>query len=1156
VSTSTLHRLARELALAFRPLEEATQSAAAFGALARDLGWNLADIPPPIQALAATAGQLQAALEPVLEDTPSPADFENLLQAVRDLVAATDDLGNAPFDPALVAVGFATEFPRQLVQYLVIEHLTRAHPRVAFALTALGVIRQRYVPAPAEAHGDHVERELVWADFSRLLSDPVQIFENVYGWRTAEFSAERVFQTVLDLMAALGWRPGLEEVEGETAGRLQEGAAVPGEVAPVGPDIVLFRKHGASGLLSGGLRLLALPGAGPKLPGLALVPYLTGELDKGFVLDPRLVLTVTSSLDLQGGIGVKLRPADLEIIQGLDDPDGASQGRGELTVSLVAGDASGDPVLLVGAADGSRLTYRALSLRGGLRVDAQQQADLYAELALERAALIISAEKGDSFLRRILPEDGLSVEFEVAVGLSRLLGFYFRGSGGLELQVPVHRALGPVELEAVTLAVKLAPGDSAVRVELGASVKAELGPLTAVVEGLGLRAVFTFPGGQGGNLGPLDLDVDFKPPTGIGLAIDGRGFQGGGLLRFEPEDHRYVGILEIEFQKIALKAIGLLTTRLPGGEPGFSLLIIITADFTPPLQLGLGFTLSAVGGLLGLNRTVRVERLRSGVQDNTLGSILFPSDIVANANRVLSDLQEVFPAQAGRFLFGPMARIGWGSPTLITADVGLVLEVPDPVRLVVLGVVRAILPDEELKLVRLQVNFLGVVDFEAGQVAFDASLYDSRLLSFPLSGDMAVRLSFGAERNLLLTVGGFHPAFEPPPMALPTLRRLTIQLLSGDNPRLRLEAYLAITSNTVQFGARLELLASAGPFNLYGFLAFDALFQFNPFHLVADVGAMLALRRGQSSIACIKLDLTLEGPTPWRARGTATFKLCWFITIKIRFDRTFGEFRDTRLDDVLVLPLLTAALGDPGNWRAEVPEESHLLVTLKETVGPGDGIVVHPVGVLTVSQKVVPLNLPIDTLGQRRPLDGNRFAIGEVRVGPRLVRTDPVTELFAPAQFFQRTDAEKLASKSFEPYEAGIRVAESETLAADHCVRREVEYELHYIDSQRSLLRQPGGVRPPAGPFGQWTAGGAIAQSPLSRARRGPSALAPDPVRVRPEGFAVVRVRDLTPLDPAAAAGDAASSEAEARRRLWRLIEADPALEGELQVVPAFEARG
>src|SRR5687768_15836538 len=145
-------------------------------------------------------------------------------------------------------------------------------------------------------------------------------------------------------------------------------------------------------------------------------------------------------------------------------------------------------------------------------------------------------------------------------------------------------------------------------------------------------------------------------------------------------------------------------------------------------------------------------------------------------------------------------------------------------------------------------------------------------------------------------------------MNLPALRRLTLALVDGNNPRLTLETYFAVTSNTAQFGARLELYAAAWKFNAYGFLSFDVLFQFNPFYFIAEVTAMLALRVGSRSIASIKLSLTLEGPTPWKVKGSARLRLCWFLTVKVRFNKTFGEVRHTTLPDLLVLPLLIEAL--------------------------------------------------------------------------------------------------------------------------------------------------------------------------------------------------------------------------------------------------------
>ena len=45
---------------------------------------------------------------------------------------------------------------------------------------------------------------------------------------------------------------------------------------------------------------------------------------------------------------------------------------------------------------------------------------------------------------------------------------------------------------------------------------------------------------------------------------------GGGYLFFDSDNQQYAGMLQIEIaETIAVKAIGLLTTRMPDGSPGF-----------------------------------------------------------------------------------------------------------------------------------------------------------------------------------------------------------------------------------------------------------------------------------------------------------------------------------------------------------------------------------------------------------------------------------------------------------------------------------------------------------------------------------------------------------------------------------------------------------
>ena len=954
-----------------------------------------------------------------------------------------------------------------------------------------------------------------------LIQDPQSHFQSVYGWGRSDFDPAKLFATIEYLLSKFDIIVETFTIDGE----------------------LVFEAF-----------LFALrPNSAVSPPGLDVDLRIPARTDVEAVLldqPPWSLHLKVGGRFAAGGTGTLTPPFSFTFF-----PPSATAGL-DLSILLAAKDDEG-PLLLLGEAEGSRIGADRVSAEAGLALTldsdtGQMDGEPLAGGSIEGGQVVIDMSSGDSFIQSVLSGTRVEGNFDLKARWQPSTGMEIQGSGGIEIAIPTHISLGPLELERLYFVLSIAP-DPGLDLELSAAVTANLGPLVVTVDRIGTVVTTTFPDDRDGNLGPANLSFDFKFPTAVGMSIDGGGFKGGGFMSYEPDKERYVGMLELEVQDtIALKAIALLTTRLPDGSEGFSLLIIITAEFSP-IQIGFGLTLNGVGGLLGLNRTARIERLRTGVKDNTLSSILFPTDIVANANKIISDLRQVFPPAPDRFIFGPMAKIGWGTPPLITIDLGLMIEIPNPVRIAILGVVKAVLPDEENTLLRLQVNFLGVVDFEAQLLSFDASLYDSKLLSFTLSGDMALRLSWGPDPNFLLSVGGFHPAYQPPPLALNPLARLTLQLLGGSNPRIKLETYFAITSNTVQFGSRLELYAASGPFNVYGFLGFDVLFQFNPFYFIATIGAMLALRKGSRSIASISLSLTLEGTTPWHAKGTAKLKLFWFLTVKVRFDKTFGEERNTRLPDVAVLPLLEDALSNIGNWEAQLPAGAKSLVSLKDMKLQAGELVIHPLGILRIAQKILPLNITIQKFGNQQPSDGHLFEIESARMGEPGGTDDLepsiVLEHFAPAHFFQRSDAQNLSSKSFELLDGGVKLADTEELQSDYAAMREVEYELFYIDSQRDLHRRPDRLIPDGLIFGAWATKGAVAESPLSHARNRKSTLAPDEVLVNQERFAVVQMNDLTPVNgKAMAPGETAAFDL-----MRTMIRDNPDMEGEIQVVPAFE---
>ena len=240
------------------------------------------------------------------------------------------------------------------------------------------------------------------------------------------------------------------------------------------------------------------------------------------------------------------------------------------------------PATVGGEATG--ITFGKVRIEGRLALG-EDRREASIDLVFEDAHFSLAGSEGDGFLADVIPAEGLSADIDFAVGWSSVTGFHFSGSGALQAAFPVHVQIGPVKINSFSLEVKT--DGSAIGSQVSFNAGLILGPLAVTIDGIGLDALIDFPEG-GGNLGVADLDLHFKPPNGLGLSVNGGGFKGGGFLGFEPEEARYSGMLELEFQdQFTLKAFGLLNTRLPNGQSGFSLLIIISAEFTP-IQLGLG----------------------------------------------------------------------------------------------------------------------------------------------------------------------------------------------------------------------------------------------------------------------------------------------------------------------------------------------------------------------------------------------------------------------------------------------------------------------------------------------------------------------------------------------------------------------------------------
>jgi Family of unknown function (DUF6603) len=1142
----TITFLAEELGSVFDPLIDAITSSENFHTFMLRLGWDMRVVPEPIRSLVVPVQNIREILK---SGEVNASNVGSLIIAIKSLINTINQISSQPdnlFPSTVDANEFKREFPTQLIQFLVIEYLLYHNPRYGSVLKAMGIIRIDEVEATA-TRPTYASLKLAWEDLVDIFENPFGILTNAYKWGSTEFKEEDIMENIWKLVRAFGIDIHFETLESTLESFITKDAIDDHQKWAICVPITVDRLSDTTNFA---VCLFTLPRTPTDEAGLSIIPYGNNGFDKELELSDDLMLKIEATMDLAGGIALLIRPGksinllyDIisSVSSGTEPPSSDS-----FAVALKSRGGGDSKTILIGSNTGSRLEFSSVSTKGGVRLDSTRNVDAFIEFELKDGAIIIkAADDADSFLSSLLPRDGFSSQFSLTVGFSTRQGFYFAGSSGLEVTIPSHVDMGLIEIVSSTIAIKADSG--AIPIDIGATIKGNLGPLTAVVENMGLRARFTFPPDSNGNLGPVNLSLDFKPPSGIGLSIDAGVVKGGGYLYIDIEKEQYAGALELVVSEfLTLKAIGLITTRMPDGSRGFSLLVIITAEFGSPMQLGFGFTLSGVGGLLGLHRTMRLQPLSEGVRTGAVNSVMFPTNIIENATRIISDLRTFFPPLQDIFLIGPMAKIGWGTPNLVKLSLGIIIEIPG--NIAILGVLKVTLPDEDKKLLNLQVNFIGAIEPDKKQAWFFASLFESRVLSFTIEGEMGVLVNWGDNANFVVSVGGFHPAFNPPPLPFPEPRRIAISILNTEFAKIQVEGYFAITSNTVQFGAHAELYFGLSAFKIDGQITFDALFQFSPFYFVISISASLSVKVFGVGLFSVRIQGSLEGPTPWHVEGTGSIKLL-FVRIHVDFSHTWGEDVNTILPPIDVMPLLKAEFQKLENWKAEVPVANNILVALRKI--ETTDLVLHPVGTLSISQRAVPLDITIDKVGAQKPNDANYFALSvDPVVGVDIEEKGEVKEMFAMAQVKDMSDSEKLSSPPFEKQKGGVELsAKGEEMRTSSAVKRVVRYEQIIIDSNFKRFVKPFFVFYNT-LFDLFLKGNAITKSTLSNKSRKQRMPLDDKISVMPTAYVVAFNTDNSPFNEDSMAF---SSHAQAHEFMKQQVRKDLNLKDKLHVIPQVE---
>lgn len=918
---------------------------------------------------------------------------------------------------------------------LVVRVLQQRFPRVAESLVLLGAVAVNYVPgaSPARVHSFTIHQERI----QQLIRAPQAEADNLEWW-ILKASNPNKFKSLMALLIAAPEpllaleyvNDGFQSLPGAPQS-LDLGKIVDTLTNSPATITLPTKVHEAENLAQ---LLQAVQNPPPETIGRIEAEVMDGQPGQpgtGTHLHLRindLPALAARTVDLGHGWTLAAVPGgtpsgagsdfDLEWTQA-GGWNAAVRSASDLTL-IVRRPPGAGPDLLIGEDDGTRLEIGRVN--AVLRLSSRPGEPLFVlGLALEQAALALALP---SLLRALGDAVGLPAVLrfssDVVVDYVQGVGLRVRGGepgeeGAIAVHVvhPLNMRVGSgaagvaIERVAARLVKSLDSRDFAI--ELRTTATSQLGPLRLTIDDAGAWVGIAGTGAAGGALAP----------RGIGVVIEAGPVRGGGFLSVQQSGGvtRYAGALSLRLLMLDVFAFGILEER--AGRLSF--VAILGVRFPFGIQLGFGFMVTGVGGVVGSHRRANLELMRDRLASGAAGNVLFCDDPTKNAPTLLHDLDAFFPAEQGSFVVGPTLQLSWLH--LVRLDLGLIIQLPGP-SIALVGSARVLIgASEDVALLYLRMDFMGGIDAQEELIFFDAALVNSHVLGIlDITGGMAFRLAYGSPGYVALSVGGFHPSFNPSPMRIPPLARVGTRLSLSVVAEiyLRTEMYVAFTSNTFQVGAAVEAGLTLGPISAHGWFRFDALIQFKPFYFQADIDAGFELEVLDVSIASARVQGQLSGPGPITIRARASVKI---LLVRVSGSVTLelgpgGGEREVRLPTAL--PVMRAEL-TTRNMRAEGEDPDVLLRPGRalSAAQAATAVLVLPGGRVVWEQKLAPLKTPLQRfrgqlLDQEEiyTVSWDGFAAGEV---------EEERDDFALGTFATLAPAESLNNALFQPLTSGLR---------------------------------------------------------------------------------------------------------------------------------------
>lgn len=633
----------------------------------------------------------------------------------------------------------------------------------------------------------------------------------------------------------------------------------------------------------------------------------------------------------------------------------------------------------------------------------------------------------NSFFKMFLKDDP-TMKISTSLLYDMQNGLKIDGGAKFHLDFDISKLeIGPVKFDKLSVDLgNLSGSFGDLGMTLGSTFALDFSCLTMSFENLGISFDINFLKPDG-SLGDYDFSGSFKFPDGIGISIETPVVKGAGLISYDKSEGTLFSALSLEVLKKF--TVGCIVDADLGVKDGhcFSLVALISTSFSPGIPLGMGFSLNGVGGCLGLNRMYDADAVSGGVRSGVFGSVFFVDNVMNHLTEMKTAVKQFFPEKKKQFFLGVLCKICF--EPVVTCEFGLLIQAPNPMSIGIVGALKVRVGDTDL--IKINVYFFGDIDFDKG-LRFDASIVDSEIVGLKLEGDMAFRLFWGGPyKGFGLSIGGFHPAYKPEEglKFAPNMRRLSLSL-NYDIVKIKLETYLAVTSNSFQIGAHLDLQVGWKKFGLIGYAGFDALFVFKPFRFSFSLEVGVAVMVGSAKLFSVDLALSVEGPAKWRVKGKAYFTVL-FIPVKCKFSLAWGDSpKEERRATIAVWKdvLLPELLRD-NNWITSSAEQNNDGKEKDENAM----LTLQPNDTFSFNQSAVPFDYPMDLCNDALPEDYTSFRLKKVSIiadnEEFSLETSCLNNDFAPSLYKELSNEERLSNPSYESVTSGFEAKDNNAVS-------------------------------------------------------------------------------------------------------------------------------